>query len=183
MEDDQIIALYWNRDEEAIAETAKKYGRYCHAISFRILQNNEDSEECVNDVYLAAWNGIPPGRPSVLSAFLAKITRNLALNRYEQSSAKKRGGGEVPLAIEELEECLPGGDNVEKAVEDAALTELFNQFLASLHVESRRIFMRRYWYFDTVREIAARYGIGESRVKMSLLRSRRKLKQFLEKEW
>jgi RNA polymerase sigma-70 factor (ECF subfamily) len=182
MDDQQIIDLYWARSENAISETAKKYGKYCHAIAYHILHNDEDSEECVNDTYLNAWEAMPPHRPHRLSAFLGKITRNLSLDRYKRLAAEKRGSGQVPLALNELLECVPTADSTEKVVDDLALTESLNRFLGTLSVDSRKIFLRRYWYLIPVKEIAADFSISESKVKMSLLRSRKELKQFLEKE-
>jgi RNA polymerase sigma-70 factor (ECF subfamily) len=182
MDDTKIIDLYWARSENAISETATKYGKYCRTIAYNILRNNEDSEECVSDTYLRAWEAMPPQRPRRLQAFLGKITRNLSLDRYKRLSAEKRGGGEVPVALDELLECIPAENSTEKAIEDIALTESLNRFLGTLSTESRRIFLRRYWYLTPVKEIAKEYSIGESKVKMSLLRSRKELKQFLEKE-
>lgn len=180
MDDGQIVALYWARAESAIAETAKKYGKYCHAIAYNILHNKEDAEECVNDTYMRAWSGMPPQRPNRLSAFLGKITRNLSLNQYEKYTAEKRGSGQAPLALEELRDCVPAAGSVEQVIEDAALLELFNQFLAALPADTRKIFLRRYWYFSPLKEIAAEYGFSESKVKMMLLRARNDLRQRLE---
>lgn len=182
MDDKQIVDLYWERSETAISETAKKYGRYCHYIAFNVLHNDEDSEECVNDTYLNAWNSMPPHRPSVLKTFLGKLTRNISLNKYKQLTAEKRGNGQVPLIIDELQECIPAIESTESIIDDMVLVDVFNRFLASLPVEQRKIFMRRYWYMSSVKEIAADYGMGESKVKMSLLRSRNELKRLLEKE-
>ena len=182
MEDKQIIDLYWARAETAIYETAKKYGRYCHSIAFNILHSREDSEECVNDTFFNAWSTMPPQRPSKFAAFLGTITRHLSLNRWEQYSAEKRGRGQVPLVLEELNDCIPASENVEQVVDDLALTELLNRFLGTLSPDSRKIFMRRYWYMNTIKEIAKGYSMSESKVKMSLLRSRKELKQLLEKE-
>lgn len=182
MDDGQIIELYCERSENAISETANKYGRYCHTIAYNILHNNEDSEECVNDTYMRAWGVMPPQRPNRLSTFLGKITRNLALNQYEKYSAEKRGSGQMPLALEELQICVPDSGSVEQAIEDAALTEIFNCFLAVLPIGTRKVFMRRYWYVSTIKEIASEYGFSESKVKMILLRARNELKHFLEKE-
>lgn len=182
MEDSHIIDLYLGRSEHAIAETAGKYGRYCHYIAYHILHNTEDSEECVNDTYLKAWGAIPPRRPNKLSAFLGKITRNLSLDKYKRYTAAKRGFGQVSLALEELEECLPASDQVGQAVDDTVLTELLNRFLAGLSPEARKLFLRRYWYLGSVKEIASDCAISESKVKMSLLRSRNELKYMLEKE-
>lgn len=182
MEDQQIIDLFFSRSENAISETAHKYGRYCHSIAYRILQNEEDSEECVNDTYLKAWDAIPPKHPEKLSAFLGKLTRNLSLHLYEKHHAEKRGSGRVALALDELSDCVPSADNVAQAVDDMALAEILNHFLGVLPAQPRTMFLRRYWYFDSVSEIASLFGVSESKVKMSLLRTRGKLKQFLEKE-
>ena len=179
MDDRQIIALYNERSEAALSETAKKYGRYCRTVAYNILMNEEDSEECVNDTWLKAWEAIPPRCPDSLAAFLGKITRNLALNRYKHKNREKRGGGRTMLVLEELAECVPGADSTEEAVEEALLTEVLNGFLAELPTEKRKIFMRRYWYLSSVREIAEEYGLSESKVKMTLLRLRSKLKTVL----
>ena len=182
VEDKQIVDLYWERSEAAISETDKKYGRYCRYIAYNILFNDEDCQECINDTYLKAWAAIPPHRPDRLSAFLGKITRNISLNRYKYNHADKRCGGQMPLVLEELHECIPSAENPEQIVEDIVLTDTLNRFLAALPAETRKIFMRRYWYLSSVKEIAEDYSITESKVKMSLMRSRNKLKQLLEKE-
>lgn len=182
MEDKQIVDLYWMRSEDAIVQTDKKYGKYCHTIAYNILNNSEDSEECVSDTYLKAWNSLPPRRPAKLSAFLGKITRNLSLDKYRYLSAEKRGAGELPIALEELSGCVPSSDNTEQIIEQMALVDLLNRFLASLSPEPRKIFMRRYWYVSSIQEIAEDYGLTESKVKMSLLRSRNQLKDLMEKE-
>ncbi len=182
MEDKQIVDLYWARSEKAISETADKYGRYCYTIAYNILHSNEDSEECVNDTYLHAWNAMPDQRPNKLSAFLGRITRNLSLKRWEKYTAKKRGAGQVPLALNELQECIPATNQTDSVADDIVLTDVLNRFLASLTAEKRNIFMRRYWYLSPVAEIASDLAISESKVKMSLLRSRNELKQLLEKE-
>lgn len=182
MEDKKIIDLYWNRCESAIAETDKKYGRYCNTIAFNILHNREDAEECVNDTYFKVWGVIPTLRPLKFSAFIGKITRNLSLNKYEYYHAQKRGQGETQVVFEELEGCVTGSGNVEDVVEDMLLTEKINQFLESLSAEKRKIFMRRYWYFSNIKEIAADYRMSESKVKMILLRTRNALKEYLEQE-
>lgn len=182
MDDRQIIALYWARAEQAIAETAKRYGRYCHAIAYNILRSREDSEECVNDTWLRAWDAMPPHRPERLDTFLGKITRNLALNHWEKASAAKRGGSQVSVALEELRDCLPAADSVETALDSMALAGALNLFLAALPAETRRIFVQRYWYMRPIKSIASELGAGESKVKMTLLRTRAELKQYLEKE-
>lgn len=179
MNDEQIIRLYFARSEEAITRTAEKYGAYCHAIAYRILRDPEDSEECVNDTYLRAWHTIPPQRPQRLAAFLGKLTRNLSIDRCRHATAEKRGGGELTAALNELEFCVSSGGD---PAEELALTDILDRFLASLSTQNRKIFLRRYWYVSSVREIADEYGLSESRVKMSLLRSRRQLKAVLEKE-
>ncbi|MBR4289483.1 MAG: RNA polymerase sigma factor [Oscillospiraceae bacterium] len=182
MDDKQIIDLYWVRSERAIAETDRKYGKFCHRIAFHILANPQDSEECVSDTFLKAWSAIPPKRPVKLSTFLGKITRNLALNRYEKHTAQKRGGGEVPVALDELAECIPDPNSVERMVDNRILADKLNIFLESLPAEARKIFMRRYWEVCSVQEIAEIYGISESKVKVSLFRTRGKLRAFLEQE-
>ena len=182
MEDRQIIALYNERSEAALSETEKKYGRYCRTIAYNILNNEEDSEECVNDTWLRAWEAIPPQCPESLAAFLGKITRNLALNLYKHKNREKRGGGQTMLVLDELAECVPGTDSTEETVEEVLLTEVLNGFLEELPTEKRKIFMRRYWYMSSVKEIAKDYGLSESKVKMTLLRLRSKLKTVLEKE-
>lgn len=186
MEDEKIIGLFFARSENAISETAQKYGGYCHTIAWRILQNQEDSEECVSDTYLKAWESIPPKRPEKLRTYLGKLTRNLALHVYEKVHAEKRGMGRTALALEELKECIPAYapafDPVAGIADNMALAKILNRFLAGLSAQSRVIFLRRYWYFDTIAEIAASCHASESKVKMSLLRSRGKLKQLLEKE-
>ncbi|MBR6537569.1 MAG: sigma-70 family RNA polymerase sigma factor [Lachnospiraceae bacterium] len=182
MDDRQIIALFNERSEAALSETAKKYGRYCRTIAYNVLNNEEDSEECVNDTWLRAWESIPPQCPERLSAFLGTITRNLALNRYKHNTREKRGGGQTPLVLEELAECVPGTDRTEETVEEALLVDVLNWFLEEQPAEKRKIFMRRYWYMSSVKEIAVDFGLSESNVKMTLLRMRSKLKQTLEKE-
>ena len=182
MEDSSIVDLYWSRSEQAISETSKKYGRYCFSVAFNILQSNEDSEECVMDTYMRAWNAMPDERPRNLKAFLARITRNLALNMREKRSAEKRASDRVAVALDELHDCIPATDCTERVIDDAAFAEIMNRFLSSMTSEKRKIFMRRYFYMSAVEEIAKDYAISESKVKMSLLRSRNDLKRFLEKE-
>lgn len=182
MDDRQIVDLYWERSEKAISETSKKYGKYCSYIAYNILHNREDCEECVNDTYMKAWNAMPPQRPNRLSAFLGKITRNLSLNRYAKYTAGKRGAGQTELVLEELQECIPASDHVEQVIDDMLLAETINSFLDTLPSETRRFFVRRYWYLSPVREIASDYTVSESKVKMSLMRARNKLKKILEEE-
>lgn len=182
MDERHIIELYWNRCETAIAETARKYGGYCFKIAYNILANHEDSEECVNDTYWKAWKSIPPTCPRSLAAFLGRITRNLALNRFETCTAQKRGGSQVDLALEELHECLTDGKSTEERVEDRELANALNEFLTNLPSEARKLFLQRYWELMPIKEIAKASGISESKVKMSLKRTRDKLRAFLEKE-
>lgn len=181
MTDDRIIALFFDRNEQAIEEVQKKYGTYCHTVAFGVLNSREDAEECVNDTYLQAWNAIPPQRPQVLSAFLAKITRNLALMRYRANHREKRGAGQLPLALEELQDCLPDAGN--GSITDAVvIRKALNRFLHTLPEPSRGIFLRRYWYVRSISEIAQELGMKESRVKMTLLRTREKLREHLTRE-
>lgn len=182
MEDNRIIELYMERSEKAIEETAKKYGRYCHYISFGILGSDEDAKECVNDTYLRTWNAIPPARPNHLKTFLGKIVRNLSLNRYEKMTAEKRGGGQVPLVLSELEECIPAGNDTEQIVTDLVLKNVLNEFLKNLPQDTRRLFVRRYFYLSPVKEIAADFQMSENQVTVRLFRTREKLRVLLEKE-
>ncbi len=182
LEDEAILALYWERSEQAISATEVKYGKYCTCIAHNILDNSEDAKECVNDTWLRAWNAMPPGRPQRLAAFLGKITRNLAINRLERERAKKRGGGVMEVLVEELGECLPERRAGVDPADNFALRDAINRFLAVLPAENRKLFVRRYWYFSSIRDIAVDYGMGESKVKMALLRMRSELRRFLEKE-
>ncbi|MBR1931205.1 MAG: sigma-70 family RNA polymerase sigma factor [Lachnospiraceae bacterium] len=182
MGDQEIIQLFWNRSENAIVQMTEKYGKYCFTIAWNILYNREDSDECVNDTCLHAWNAMPPQRPDILKAFLGKITRNLALNRYEGYHALKRGAGQISYCLDELAECIADTSSTESIVEQMVLTECLNNFLATLKAEERSIFVRRYWYVSSVSEIAQDYGYSESKIKMMLLRTRHKLKEALERE-
>lgn len=182
MEDKQIIDLYWQRSEQAISETDRKYGHYCKTIAQRILMSIEDSEECVSDTWLRAWNAIPPERPSILKAFLGKITRNLSINRYEQMHAAKRGGGEYASALDEIAECVADPHVETWSADREVLVATLNSFLGSMKKENRIIFVKRYWYMQSVKEIAEELKIGESKVKMTLLRARNDLAERLLKE-
>lgn len=179
MEDSRIVQLYWDREQDAISATAEKYGSYCSSIARNILGNQSDAEECVNDAYLSAWNAMPPHRPAVLSAFLGKLTRNAALNRWERNTAEKRGGGQLPAVLEELSDCVSGGDSVEQAMDRQALAEAINAFLETLPAEKRNIFICRYWYADRVSDIARRYRRREGAISMTLNRLRLELRGFL----
>ena len=182
MEDSRIIELYWERSESAIAETSNKYGRYCYCISHNILHSDEDVEECVNDTYLRAWNAIPPHRPNRLAAFLGKITRNLSLNRYKRFTAEKRGFGEMPLVLSELNDSIPTSPSSEQETDAILLIEALNNFLAELPHEKRIIFVQRYWYLMPIRELTGLHGNSESQIKSLLFRVRKELKTHLEKE-
>ncbi len=182
MEDGRIVALYWERSEDAVAETAKKYGTYCRSIAYHILGDAEDADEMVNDTYLGAWSSMPPHRPSVLSTFLGKITRRASINRWNEKKAEKRGKGELPLALDELSEVAASSDSPEQAVEARELTCAINRFLASLPETERDVFVCRYWFLTPVAEISEKFGFGLSKTKSMLFRTRQKLKTHLEKE-
>lgn len=179
MEDNKIIQLYWNRDESAISATSKKYGAYCTSIARNILKNEEDTEECVNDTYLNAWNSMPPQRPTLLSAFLGRITRNLSFNRYKLLHTQKRGGGELPLVLSELGDCVSDRESVEWEIDRKELLAEINGFLANLSKEKRQMFVRRYWYAESVGDIAKRFGVSQGSVTMALKRIREQLNKVL----
>lgn len=182
MQDDQIIRLYWQRNENAIRETEQKYGRYLQKIAVNILLNFEDSQESVNDTYLKAWNTIPPAVPVRLSVFLGRITRQLSIDRYRTSSRQKRGGTGYAASLTELEECIPDGDTTQEEVDLRLLAEAISEYLRTLPAASRRVFIGRYYYMDSIREIASWSGMSESKVKSILYRARNGLKNYLEKE-
>jgi RNA polymerase sigma-70 factor (ECF subfamily) len=182
MDDKTIVDLYWQRDEQAIGETRNKYGRYLYAIALGILHSAPDAEECENDTYLDAWNAMPPHKPSLLKTFLGKITRRISLDRLKRQTADKRGGGEVPLTLEELHECIPDRVTIDEKLREEELTAAIDAFLRTLDDDPRRVFLRRYWYFDSVGAIARRYGYGQSKVKMMLHRTRESLREYLKKE-
>ena len=182
MDDKAIIDLYWERSENAILKTSVKYGAYCYTIAYNILSNREDSEESVNDTYLAAWNTMPPRRPSLLSAFLGKMTRFISLDRWKQRRSCKRGGGEVPLCLEELAECVSGRESAEDALIRKEVLACVNRFLDALPETERKVFLWRYWYMEPVAQIAERFGFTEGKVTSMLHRTRRKLAGHLNKE-
>ena len=179
MDDEKIITLYNRRDEDAIRETSEKYGGYCFSIANNILA---DAEECVNDTWLKVWQSIPPQCPKSLKAFLAKIARSLALNRYREKNRQKRGGGEVVLAFEEMDEFLAGTSDIDTEADKRELEELLNGFLYSLSERDRSIFILRYFYMEGTSDIAREHSIRESNVLMILSRTRKKLRERLEKE-
>lgn len=182
MEDNRIVDLYWARSENAINETALKYGKYCYAIAYNILSSSEDADECVNDTYLGAWNSMPPNRPSILSTFLGKITRRISLNRWREKNVNKRGGGEVPLVLDELEDCIPSDNNVENDVQAADLAKVIDNFIIALPNTERRVFVCRYWYLDSIPTICKQFGFSQSKVKSMLYRTRGKLMLHLKEE-
>ena len=182
MDDEAILALFRQRQESALAETAAKYGRPCYRVADNILSDSRDAEECVNDTYKAAWEAMPPHRPSLLSTFLGKLTRRISIDRWRKQSADKRGGGETAVAFEELEECVSGSGSVEDEVERRELTRRINEFIKALPRTERQVFMCRYWYVDPVSDIAKQFGFSESKVKSMLFRTRCRLREMLEKE-
>lgn len=182
MEDSKLIDLYFARDEQALLETAQKYGRYCFTLANSVLHSTEDSEEVVNDTYLKAWEAIPPKRPSVFKMFLAKITRNLAFTRWRSATAQKRGGTEMELVLEELEECIPASGTPEDQLNLNDLTMTIRRFLDTQSVREQNIFLRRYFFVEETETIAARYGMRPDAVLRSLSRTRSKLKKHLMQE-
>lgn len=182
MEDKQIIELYNKREEAAIEKTAEKYGKYCFSIANNILHSSEDSEECVNDTWLKAWNAIPPTIPTYLRVFLGKITRNLSFDKYRAIHSERRGGGEFPVVLDELAEIVAGLADVEKQYEQKELVKAINTYLYKLPERDRNIFIRRYFHAEETSLIAKRYQIKESNVLMILSRTRKKLHTFLKEE-
>lgn len=180
MDDKQIVALYWEHSEDAIAQTEKKYGRYCHYIARNILYSDQDAEECVNDTYQKAWETMPPKKPELLSAYLGKLTRHIAINSYIHDHADKRSPG-MQMILDEAEEFFP--DPADSDISDEIhLRDAINSFLASLTQEVRVVFVRRYWYMSSVKDIAKDYGMTESKVKITLMRTRNRFKEYLEGE-
>lgn len=179
MEDTCIIELYWNRDETAIEETDREYGRVLTGIAQAILHNQEDSEECVNDTYLRVWNTIPPTRPMRLLAFLGRITRNLAINRWNRNHAQKRG---QPLPLQELGDCLPSDRSVEEEIDVKQLTGVIADWLRKLSQDDRVLFLQRYWYCVPVEKLATDRGLTPNKLAGRMFRLRQKLKGTLEQE-
>jgi len=182
MEDSAIIDLYWAREERALSETDAKYGGYCRSIAHNILKNREDSEECVSDTWLHAWNAMPPRRPPALAAFLGKITRNLSIDRWRKYRAFKRGEGQIELALEELRECVSGTESAEEAAIRKEILASLNRFLGTLKETERSVFLCRYWYLDSTEEIAEKSGFTVSKVKSMLFRIRKRLYAQLTEE-
>lgn len=179
MTDIDIINLYWDRNETAITESSGKYGAYCSSIAYNILYNRFDAEECVNDTWLHAWNAMPPQKPSVLSAFLGRITRNLSFDLYKKLHRDKRGGDNIDLVLDELAECVSGGEDPADSYDLAELKKDINLFLDSLTEDKRNMFVLRYWYADSVASIASRFKTSENTVSVTLNRLRKSLKTYL----
>lgn len=179
MDDINITKLFESRSEEALSETDKKYGAYCFACAKNILGSDEDAKECLNDTYLCLWNSIPPQKPENLRAFAAKICRNLALNMFRKKNTEKRGGGEAEFVFEEISEFISDKNNVEKDFENRELVEAMNLFLEKLPPEKRKIFVLRYWFFESLGDIAKRFGKTEDAIRNTLFRTRKKLKKYL----
>ena len=181
MDDKMIVELFWNRTEKAIEETDIKYGKLCRCIATNILENDQDSEECINDTYLAAWNSMPDNRPKSLCSYICKITRNLALKKYEYNHAQKRNSN-LELALDELENYLQKGRSVEEEFEAEQIGKIISKFLRSIKYRDRNIFLRRYWFLDSIKDISSLFKISESKVKSSLYRTRKRLKKYLLEE-
>ena len=180
MDDSKIVDMYWARDEKAIDESDKKYGRMLSSLSYSLLSSREDAEECVNDTYLDAWGAMPEARPQYLGAFLSKITRRLSIDRFRSKHREKRGG--IDNSLSELSECIPSGDDYESQLDGKAITKAIDAFLYSKSQEKRAMFILRYFYSKSITEIALRVGVGESKVKTTLHRMRQELRDILEKE-
>lgn len=182
MEDEKILELYLARNELAITESDGKYGKYLHFIAYQLLNNQEDTAECINDTYLRAWNSIPPTRPGCLRIFLGTITRNLSFDRVRTLQMKKRVPKELTVLLDELVECIPGTVSVEEQWENRQIANVISQFLKELPKEKRQLFIRRYWYCVSIGQLAAMGNYSESKIKSSLFEIRKKLKMYLEKE-
>lgn len=182
MEDSKIVALCWDRQEQAIEEASRKYGHYCMQIALRILGNAEDARECVNDTWQGAWDSIPPNRPDNLGTYLGKLTRRICMKRWRSMDTQKRGGGEMALSLEELGECIPDGRHIDEALAAKELVQTINVFLLGLSEQERRVFVLRYWHGYTIREIGKRSGFSKSKVETMLHRTRGKLREKLREE-
>lgn len=182
MDDRKIIELYWQRNEDAIKESRAKYGSYCYTIAYNILNSREDAEECESDTYLDAWNSIPPKNPDPLRGFLGMITRRISLDKWRRARAEKRGGGDRLLSFDELEECIPSGRTIDEELAAETLAGIVSDFLHKLPQVECDIFLRRYFYLDSIKDICHSYGFGQSKVKMMLKRTREKLSERLIQE-
>ena len=182
LEDREIVELYWMRRGQAVEETQRKYGRYCGQIALRLLGNGADAEECVNDALQAAWDSIPPNKPENLGTYLGKLTRRICMKRWRSRDTQKRGGGELPLSLEELGECVPDGRSLEDGLTAKELAGAIDGFLRGLPQVERRVFVLRYWHGYAVKEIADRCGFSRSKVESMLHRTRGKLRKKLQEE-
>ena len=182
MDDRRIVMLFLERNEQGLREAKNTYGSYCRSIAYGVLRDWQDAEECENDTYLVAWNVIPPQQPTFLAAFLGRITRNLSLKKLRTDTTAKRGGNAAILSLEELSDCIPAGKSFEEEIQAKELADTINNFLRNLPEPERKAFIFRYWYCDTISEIAGRFGFTQSKVKMMLLRTRVKLREYLIKE-
>jgi RNA polymerase sigma factor (sigma-70 family) len=180
VDDEMIVNLYWERSESAISETSKKYGAYCRTIAYNILADCLDAQECENDTYAAAWNTIPPTRPKILKSFLGRLTRNIALDRYDYNKAQKRNN-EFDVLLSELGDCIATQDT-EPKYETGYIAKHISDFLRGIDTKNRLVFIRRYWYSDSINDISVRFGMSVSKTKSVLFRTRKKLKAYLEKE-
>ncbi len=182
MDDQNIMDLYWERNAAAIDRTAEQYGSYCTAIARNILQNEEDAEECVNDTWLGAWNSIPPKRPENLGAYLGKLTRSKAIDRWRARHREKRGGWTVTLALEEIAEVIPSNASLEGELLKQELIQTINRFLDTLPETERNVFLCRYWYFEEITDVCERFGFSRNKTNLMLHRTRNKLRKFLKQE-
>ncbi|MBR5201842.1 MAG: sigma-70 family RNA polymerase sigma factor [Clostridia bacterium] len=182
MQDEKIVELYWQRDESAIHETQEKYETYLYKIAYNILSDEEDSMESVNDTYLAAWNSMPPHRPNVLSTYLGKLTRRISIDIFRKRNRVKRQSSEYALSLTELEDCISSNDSPEKDYEAQVLGEVINTFLHTLSNDARNVFIGRYYFLDSVKDVANYCGISEAKAKALLFRTRNSLKEYLIKE-
>lgn len=182
MEDNTLVELYWARSEDAISETSAKYGKYCYTIAYHILANPEDAEESVNDTYLDAWNAMPPHRPAALSTFLGKITRRISIDKWRKRTADKRGGGEIPLVLDELADFIPSGHDVERTIMERELVDMLNAFLAGLPIQESDVFVCRYFFLMPLTKICEKFSYSPSKTKSMLARTRKKLLTYLKKE-
>lgn len=182
MEDEAIVSLYWQRNESAIRETERKYDRYLTKIAMNILADREDSRESVNDSYLAAWNSMPPHRPGVLSTYLGKITRRISIDRFRYRTREKRRQSEYEISLSKLGDCVSGGNTTEEAVNGKLLADAIGIWLRLQPEENRNLFLCRYYFLDSLQEVAKHCGITESKCKTVLFRMRKSLKEYLEKE-
>ena len=182
MEDQQIIDLFLKRDEKAVSEAELKYGNYCRKIAMNILSDERDSEEAVNDTFMGVWKSIPPHIPDKLSAFIGKVARNASLKIYRRNNAEKRSNGSIPEPFEEISGIIGGSDHIQSDIEAKELAERINRFLNVLKENERKVFVCRYWYFDSIADISERFGFSEGKVKSMLFRTRKKLMDALKKE-